>query len=495
MATDDDREIPLPLKLWPCSNGEFVPPTIDPVRAEAMRRARRSVDDYAVRLGWSRRRFLTSSCGMAAGLLALDACRSEARRSAPTSTTWPGRSQPTITGSGGTFAVPDVAATESELATSVLTPPAGDPIIDVQNHLLDYELHPNAVEFTSFPQAGCGDPDRRACFSPQRWADLVFAQSATTMAVLSAIPVVGEANPLSIEAMERGRRVAADLCGDGRVLIQGHAVPDVGRFEAVVAAMEEVVAEHEISAWKVYTHAPNGWFLDDHDPERPQLGERFLTEVERLGVPVVAVHKGLAGGNAAASPADIGPAAARHPDIRFLVYHSGYEVGTVENEFRPDGGGVDRLIQSLQTAGVSAGSNVYAELGSTWRIVMGDVDQAAHLLGKLMVAVGEDNLLWGTDSIWYGSPQDQIAAFQSFEISAEFQERFGYPALTAERKAKILGHNAVRALRLDRVLTDRCEPSAPTDTAAEPGANRTFGPVSRRDVIATFRREHPWMTA
>ena len=73
---------------------------------------------------------------------------------------------------------------------------------------------------------------------------------------------------------------------------------------------------------------------------------------------------------------------------------------------------------------------MYAELGSTWRIVMGSPDEAAHVLGKLLVAVGEDNVLWGTDSIWYGSPQDQIQAFRAFEISAEFQERFGYPALT-----------------------------------------------------------------
>ena len=84
---------------------------------------------------------------------------------------------------------------------------------------------------------------------------------------------------------------------------------------------------------------------------------------------------------------------------------------------------------------------MYAELGSTWRAVMGDPDQAAHVLGKLLVAVGEDNIVWGTDSIWYGSPQDQIEAFRAFEITAEFQERFGYPELTAERKAKILGLN------------------------------------------------------
>ena len=158
------------------------------------------------------------------------------------------------------------------------------------------------------------------------------------------------------------------------------------------------------------------------------------------------VHKGISGGSSAASPADVGPAAARHPEATLCVYHSGYEFSAVEGPFdaAAPNGGSDRLIASLQQAGLGPGANVYAELGSTWRAVMGKPDEAAHLLGKLLVHLGEDRILWGTDSIWYGSPQDQIQAFRAFEITPEFQERFGYPALTDERKAKILGLNAAR---------------------------------------------------
>jgi hypothetical protein len=71
------------------------------------------------------------------------------------------------------------------------------------------------------------------------------------------------------------------------------------------------------------------------------------------------------------------------------------------------------------------------------------------VLGKLLAAVGEDRILWGTDSIWYGSPQEQIAAFRAFEISAAFQQDFGYPALTAQAKAKIFGLNAATAYGID----------------------------------------------
>ena len=58
------------------------------------------------------------------------------------------------------------------------------------------------------------------------------------------------------------------------------------------------------------------------------------------------------------------------------------------------------------------------------------------MLGKLLAAVGPDRVVWGTDSIWYGSPQGQIEAFRAFEITPEYQERFGYPALTARGEAQ-----------------------------------------------------------
>ena len=78
-----------------------------------------------------------------------------------------------------------------------------------------------------------------------------------------------------------------------------------------------------------------------------------------------------------------------------------------------------RLIKSLEDHEIGPNSNVYAELGSTWRNLMTRPDQAAHTLGKLLKHVGQERVLWGTDSIWYGTPQDQIAAFRTFEISAE----------------------------------------------------------------------------
>jgi hypothetical protein len=70
--------------------------------------------------------------------------------------------------------------------------------------------------------------------------------------------------------------------------------------------------------------------------------------------------------------------------------------------------------------------------------------------------VGEDNVVWGTDCLFYGSPQPQIQAFRAFQISDEFQERYGYPALTKELKAKVLGRNAARLYGIEPV-PPRCD--------------------------------------
>ncbi|WP_162942247.1 amidohydrolase family protein [Desertimonas flava] len=476
---DDDER--LPLKLWPCSNGEYLPSPLDDLRREAMRRARDAADIHARRHGWSRRRFLTSAAGMAAGLVALEGAAADRARAT-------GRER------GGRFRVDPAVARDQDAACEVVHGPVGTaPVIDVQTHFLE-----NVETFgAGFPQAGCGEDDPGDCFSVDHWYDLVFNQSDTAVAVISAVPVVADPDPLSIDAMERGRALADELCGDGRVLVQGHAVPDVGPIEAVEASMLELASTHALAAWKAYTHAPTGWALDDHDPSAAPIGQRFIEAVRASGVPIVAVHKGLSGGNRWASPSDIGPAAAAHPDLAFCVYHSGYESGTPERAYDADQEasaltGVDRLVRSAADAGIGPGGNVYAELGSTWRIVMGNPDEAAHVLGKLLAAFGPDRILWGTDSIWYGSPQDQIAAFRTFEITPSFQEQYGYPALTDDVKARILSHNAAALYGID-VPSRRCPPVGEEESRSL--ANATLGPVSRRGVMSTFLREHPWMTA
>ena len=481
----DDVDPGLPIKLGPCSNGEFVPLPPSPLVRETARRARAEAEETARRLGMSRRRFLLSSMGAALTLGVLGACSKDRAASSGSSP-------------GGTFSIPPDASTDAGAASSAVG--GTEAIVDVQTHLLDYAAAPGAPDFFGgFPQKDCGEDDPRACFGLDHWMEELFLRSDTAAVVLSAVPIIGDADPLSAEIMEHARATVARLCGDARILVQGHAVPNVGRLDAALAAMDEVNASHRIAAWKVYTHAPGpGWSFVD------ATGEAFLGRVEALraagGTRIVAVHKGFSNGGDAAAPADIGPAAKAHPDLRITVYHSGYEGFVKEGPYRDDGRGVDRLVRSLRDAGVGPGQNVYAELGSTWRALMGDPDQAAHVIGKLLLAVGEDNILWGTDSIWYGSPQDQIQAFRAFQITPALQEQFGYPELTAAVKAKVLGQNAAALYGVDlrTVAGAPCRFSeADLEQARQETAlgHATYGPVTASDVSATFARDHPWAVA
>ncbi|MGI8794361.1 MAG: amidohydrolase family protein [Acidimicrobiales bacterium] len=469
MGVDDDPG--LPIISGPASNGEYDPKPFSDVVSEAARRALEATDDIVRRRRVDRRRFLLGASGAAVVLLALDACSRDSRQS----------------NDGGRYRLPDDAATDDDVARDVL---GGDElIVDVQGHLLDYELNPDASDFGRvFPQAQCGEADPRDCFSIGRFLEAMFLRSDTNIAVLSAIPIVGAANPLTIEVMEETRRIAAAVGCDDRIRIQGQAVPNSGRLRAALDEMSEVAAAHHIVAWKAYTHAGGpGWTLDDSAGAK--VGEAFIRRAVEIGVPTIAVHKGFSGGSRFASPSDIGPAAARHRDVRFLVYHSGYESGTTEGPFTvaTAGDGVNRLLASMTASGIGPNENVYAEIGSTWFNVMRDPNEAAHVIGKLLKHVGDDNVLWGTDSIWYGSPQAQIQAFRALEIGADLQEQHGYPALTAERKAKILGLNAARLHGIDTATARDC--SFTRDQiedlrVALPGDNRPMGPTTAAAVRA-----------
>lgn len=472
----------LPIKLGPCSNGEFAPQPPTELVREAARRARRLCEENARRLGMDRRDFLLTSMGAATTLFALAACSSEESG---------GRS-------GGTYDVPEEATVDADASLEAL----GDaqPVLDVQTHLLDLPPGYEGDASSIFPFQNCGEDNPNDCFTPERYVEEIFGRSDTTVAVLSALPVGDDGiDTLSAESMAATREVLLELCAEDRVLAQGHAWPNVGRIEAAFAAMEAEREEFDFVAWKTYTHAGDGWSFDDH--VGLPIGERFLAKVEEIGPPIVAVHKGLVvpgeDEDGFASPADIGPAARNHPDISFCTYHSGFLPGVAEGPYSPeDPSGMDVFIKSLEDAGIGPGENVYADIGSTWKLNMGSPDHAAHVIGKLLVAVGEDRILWGTDCIWYGSPQDQIRAFRTFQISEEYQERFGYPALTDEIRHKIMWRNAARLYGVDVAkfpcdLDARDAEEARRASGARLG-NRTYGPTTRRAALRLFRAEHPW---
>jgi len=418
-------------------------------------------------------------------LATISACHDESRRSrggAP----------------GGRYRLPKEAPTEPEAAHGALG--GNEFILDVQTHFLEYDAaHQAGGTFArNFPQAGCGAADPLACFSIEQYLEELFLRSDTSMAVISAVPIPGAASPLSIDQMETARRTFDTVCHDERLLLHGGAFPQLGDVNATLDGMRALDAAHRIAAWKVYTHLPGRWWLDDHEPGVPEVGNAFLDQVGKSHSKICCVHKGFgnlfgAGAVEYASPVDVGPAATAHPHVTFVVYHSGYEAGGPEGPYTDATAhqGVNRLITTLRDAGIGPGGNVYAELGSTWWSLMRDPTQAAHVLGKLLKAFGPDNVVWGTDSIWYGTPQDQIQAFRAFEIAPQLQEQFGYPALNAEVKRKVLGLNSARIYGVKPVIP-ACTFSRDDlqrARAALPASNRTYGPATV-DALRTLIRAH-----
>jgi predicted TIM-barrel fold metal-dependent hydrolase len=290
----------------------------------------------------------------------------------------------------------------------------------------------------------------------------------------------------------RTRDKVKEVGKGSRLLIHGIVQPNEAPWERTDEYMRELVEAWKIDAWKLYTvWGPNreGYWLDS------ELGKKTIAHGLALGRSLFAVHKGLPlpGMNASfTSPRDVGPVAKAFPEATFLIYHSGWEAEHREGPYDPRAErGVDVLIHSLESSGLGKDANVYAELGSTWRELMKKPDQAAHVLGKLLKHLGEDRILWGTDAIWYGSPQDQIQAFRAFEISEKLQEAHGYPALTPERKAKIFGLNAARIYGID---IDRRKAELARDTLSSVRAERapnpsfqTLGPKTRREMLSLLR--------
>jgi predicted TIM-barrel fold metal-dependent hydrolase len=473
----------LPIKVDTTSNGEFEPIALSPLNRAGNRLAQAAAAQNAKRLGMSRREFLVSACGAASTLLAFNAVHATARERA------------------GFFEIEPEAALEPQLAQARVGG-RGEFIFDVQGHFVDptgaWVKAAPADAFKWSPKAGCAlsaKPGMRSylnCLGPDEFVKDVFLDSDTDLMVLSFVPSSRDAEPLTIQAADAVRRIVDRMEGSHRLLLHGRVNPNQpGDLEA----MDELKERWKVSAWKTYTQwgvDGKGFFLYD------DIGMRFVEKARALGVKVICVHKGLPFGKKSyehSQCSDIGVVAKRFPDVSFLVYHSGFVAGVPERAYGERGAsdGIDTLIRSLVENDVKPNSNVYAELGSTWRFLMRDPNSAAHALGKLIKYCGENNVLWGTDSIWYGSPQDQIQAFRTFQIMPELRAMYGYPEMTPPLRGKIFGLNAARvyAVSPEEVKKHTRADAVARDRVAyrehpEPHY-RTYGPKTRREFLNLLR--------
>jgi predicted TIM-barrel fold metal-dependent hydrolase len=429
--------LPIPTRI--VSNEEFVPPPQTREQAAVDHRLRVLAAREARRLGISRREFLASSGGMAAAFLAMNAVF------------------------GPYFDV--LAAETTEPAATAERWPKVPFIFDVQTHHVAAGRTPTFPPLLLYRPFGgkMGNPallDQEAA-----WPDLylanyvkeVFLDSDTTLAVLSGLPSRDEAqNVLPPAKMIESRTAINGLADSRRLIAHGLFSPDLGAQD--LEAMHQQVEQLKIEAWKGYPGQPlaengRGWWMDDEQVAYPAY--EFS---RRVGIRTICVHKGLPlpeWDEEHSSPRDVPKAAADFPDLNFLIYHAGFKSmaaarPALEDDFQKvtDVPWISDLCR-MRDANPKL-TNVYMELGTTFGMLVITAPRlCAYVLGQMLESFGEDHILWGTDSIWWGSPQWQIAAFRRFQIPDDLRARCGFPALTDAAKEKILGLNAARVYGVD----------------------------------------------
>jgi predicted TIM-barrel fold metal-dependent hydrolase len=275
-----------------------------------------------------------------------------------------------------------------------------------------------------------------------------------------------------------------DLAGSTRMLAHGLLYVGRGNLDFI----QEQIDQNRPDSWKGY-NISNAAKIDT-DPMSPMRQWRHDDEAvayptfelidkayqklraERPGFNNICVHKGLTNGEPVrpeiGHPADLPKAARDWPNLNFITYHAcirpPFFMGPALADVRSGRlrEGVPDIEWTTEYA-VLAGplKNVYAEIGTTWASsIVTFPTVAAHVMGQLMKFMGPDRIVFGSDSVWYGSPQWQIDAMWRFQIPEDLRKKYGYPELTQDAKRKILGLNSARLYGLDATgnLQERFKP-------------------------------------
>jgi uncharacterized protein len=200
--------------------------------------------------------------------------------------------------------------------------------------------------------------------------------------------------------------------------------------------------------------------LDDEQVMYP-----FYEKAVKAGITTICIHKGLLPADYAnsmpdawryATVDDVPKAAKDWPRISFVIYHAALRMFLEDprqelEEFEKTGyiRWATDLARIPEKHGVG---NVYADVGTSFAVsAIANPRFAAALMGTLVKGLGYDHVFWGTDSVWYGSPQWQIEAFRRLEIPEDMRKRFGFAPLGGSDgvvKSAILGLNGVRHYKI-----------------------------------------------
>jgi len=414
---------PIPTQI--VSNGEFnpLPQTREQRQVEA--RLKMLADDLGRRHGLSRRRFLASSAGMAAAFLAMNEVF------------------------GPLFEVTPAEAQAPGVADARARALAGQFIIDDQTHFVrdDFkqegllDLAKYAKQHWNPALAGENDLAR---FKFENYVKEIFVDSDTKVALLSGAPFDDPTwNLLTNDQIATARAAINKVAGSRRLL--GHAVFTPKR-QGWVEEVDRCIAVVKPDSWKGYTIGDplfpsklgSYWRLDDQKLVYP-----FYEKIVKAGITTVCIHKGLLPADYEKSWPnvwqyntvwDVGQAAKDWPQINFVIYHAALRPfletpDAALAEFDKTG----RIKWATDLAEIPAKygvHNVYGEIGTAFATsAVANPRFAAAFLGTLIRGLGADRVVYGSDSLWYGSPQWQIEALRRLEIPEDMQKKHHFAPL------------------------------------------------------------------
>jgi len=356
-------------------------------------------------------------------------------------------------------------------------------IIDVQAHFTNGIPIPGFRTMEFVKNMGFNLKDDAAAYGFQNFVKEMYFDSETKMVVISGVPTYEkqrDADGKVLEGRARSNGILPSwymaesrdkinaLAGSQRALSQGNLAPNhywdkvKNQMDkaATLEQMDREINQYKISSWKWYCHLDpgrtgQGFQLDDDN------SQWFIEESRKRGMKLISTHKGYSYQSRTlghlANPKDVEKAALRNPDFNFVVYHSAIQHGSNEanwkeaNQYNPETGDFlwHSVLMDIKKRNPKM-NNVYCEIGSFFNtLAIIDPVMCMHGMGKNIKYYGADHVVWGTDCLWWGSPQWGIDALKRFQISDEMCEKFGYKKITKEDKAKIFGLNAARLYNVD----------------------------------------------
>ena len=296
----------------------------------------------------------------------------------------------------------------------------------------------------------------------------VYFDSDTRVGLLSGAPFDDPDNWfLSNDQIRQAAGTVNTIAGRQRLLFHSLFTP---KQPGWLDEVDRCIASVGPTSWKGYTigdplsprTTKYPWRLDDAELMGP-----FYEKIAKAGITTVCIHKGLmprdyetsipGGAWRYANVDDVGLAAKQWPQIDFVIYHSALRAFLEDPQSELDRfektGTIDWVSDLALVPEKFGVTNVYCDIGTSFAIsAVTNPRFCAAMMGTLIKGLGHEHVFWGTDSVWYGSPQWQIEAFRRLEIPEDMQKRFGFVPLgpaDGPVKSDILGYNAARHYRID----------------------------------------------